>query len=175
MKLATFFAGACIAAITMAQQGMRPAPELTGSTWINTSEAKPITIASLKGKVVVVHFWTFDCINCRHNLPHYDKWLTKYKDEAFQMIGVHTPELPQEKDEKNVREAVKKLGIRFPVVIDEKEANWNRYKVDVWPTMFVIDKKGVIRGGWLGELNYGGKNGYDEMTKLIDFLLKEKA
>jgi thiol-disulfide isomerase/thioredoxin len=145
------------------------APALTGKQWIN-AEAPP-----LKGHVTVLHFWTFACINCRHNLPYYAQWAAKYDAKDVQVIGVHTPELEVEKKPENVREAVKNLKIDYPVVIDGAGENWNRYKVNCWPTVFVIDKQGKIRGGWVGELQWNGQDGFGSMTKLIDQLRKEKG
>src|SRR5882672_9122049 len=91
------------------QETMQPAPELTQiDQWINS---KGLTLTSLKGKVVVLHFWTFECINCRHNLPYYNKWQSDFARDDVQIIGVHTPETSAEADPKNVSDQVKKLGI----------------------------------------------------------------
>lgn len=145
------------------------APALTGPEWIN-GEASPF-----KGRVTVLHFWTFACINCKHNLPYYERWSVAYDRKEVQVLGIHTPELEIEKKPENVREAVKRLKIDYPILIDGAAENWNRYKVDCWPTVFVIDKKGKIRGGWVGELQWNGQDGYGQVTKLIEQLRREKG
>lgn len=155
------------AALIGAKQASAPtiAPALIGAEWING------TAAEFKGHVTVLHFWTFACINCKHNLPYYQKWADKYKD--VQVVGIHTPELDFEKNPENVRAAVKDLGITYPVLIDGAGENWNRYKVDMWPTVMVIDKSGHVRYGWKGELQWNGQDGFGQLTKVIEQLRKE--
>lgn len=149
------------------------APALKGSDWINVPAADVGRVSSFKGRVTVLHFWTFDCINCKHNLPAYAKWAAAYKPAEVQVIGVHTPELEVERDPANVRDAVKGLGITYPVLIDGDGANWNRYHQEYWPTVYVIDRKGEVRYHWVGELGYNGKDGYAEVTRVIEALRKE--
>src|SRR5262245_31547964 len=108
----------------VAQKGVR---SLTGGPWLNTPEGKPIRLEELRGKPVIVHFWTFACYNCKNNLAAYEKWRTKYEPLGVKVIGVHTPELAFERSAKNVRKAVEDLGIKFPVLIDAKGENWNRW------------------------------------------------
>jgi thiol-disulfide isomerase/thioredoxin len=149
-----------------------PVPSLTGdaSLWLNTD--KPVTFE--KGKVYVVHFWTFGCINCKRNLPHYDKWVKKFgKDVTF--IGVHTPETESEKKFENVKEAVKKYNIGYPVLFDPKNENWNRWQQQWWPTVYLIDKQGRVRYYWMGELEWQGAGGEAKMRRFIEQLLREPA
>lgn len=166
------------AAIALAQQSPlvhKQAPELSGKQWINTSEganAKTV-IADRKGKVTVVHFWTFACINCKRNLPSYDRWHEKFSPQGVEIIGVHTPELDIEKDFRNVESQVRKLGIEYPVLFDPDYRNWNRWRQQYWPTAYVIDKSGVIRAAWVGELNHGGQQGEAKMAAVIEKLLAE--
>jgi thiol-disulfide isomerase/thioredoxin len=153
------------AALAHAQE-LRDAPKLTGDTWINSKAAE------FKGRVTVLHFWTFACINCKRNVPYYNRWAAKYDD--VQIVGVHTPELAIEKKIDNVKQAVKDYGITYPVLFDGDYANWNRYKVDVWPTVILIDKQGKIRYTWTGELQWNGQDGFGTLTRMIDKLRQER-
>ena len=150
----------------------KAAPELIGTEWLNVE--KPLTIASRKGKVTLVHFWTFACINCKHNLPAVQHLTDQFKKDGVETISIHTPELAEEKDSKNVKAAVETYGIKYPVLIDREFKNWKAWGVYCWPTFIVIDKSNRIRGGWIGELNYGGHDGEGEMRTLIRKLLAEK-
>ncbi|MBI4053116.1 MAG: thioredoxin family protein [Candidatus Diapherotrites archaeon] len=144
------------------------APELRGLTgYINTSS--DISVADLKGKVVMVDFWTYSCINCIRTLPYLAAWDKKYRDKGLVIIGVHTPEFDFEKNIGNVREAVKKFGIEYPVVLDSDYATWNAYQNHWWPHKYLIDKSGVIRFDHIGE------GGYDETEQQIVELLSENG
>jgi thiol-disulfide isomerase/thioredoxin len=141
------------------------APELRGlGEWINSD---PLTLASLKGHVVVVDFWTFQCINCRRTLPSVKSWYEAYHDKGLEIIGVHTPELAAERVPANVRNAVKHEGIRYPVVLDPKFRTWNAYNNVYWPAWYVIDKRGMIRHVHEGEGDYANT------ARVIEALLAE--
>jgi thiol-disulfide isomerase/thioredoxin len=127
------------------------AAEIASTTWINSDT---LQWQALRGKVVVVDFWTFACYNCKNTLPYFKAWDDKYRDRGLVVVGVHTPELSFEKDVSNVRQAVKDYGIHYPVAIDGDFANWNRYNVWAWPTWFIVDKKGYIRYSHVGEGDY---------------------
>jgi cytochrome c biogenesis protein CcdA/thiol-disulfide isomerase/thioredoxin len=143
-----------------------PAPDFTGATkWLNT--AKPLSIADLKGKVVLVDFWTYTCINCIRTLPHVTGWYDKYKDKGFVVIGVHTPEFQFEHDINNVLNAIKMYNIHYPVVQDNNYAIWNNYNNQYWPAEYLIDAKGNIRREEFGE------GEYDKTEMAIQSLLKE--
>ena len=140
-------------------------PEFAGITkWLNS---EPLTAKGLKGKVVLIDFWTYTCINCIRSLPHVTGWYEKYKDQGFVVIGVHTPEFEFEKDTKNVQNAVKQYKINYPVAQDNDFATWNNYSNQYWPAEYLIDAKGVIRRTHFGE----GK--YEETEMAIQALLKE--
>ncbi len=140
-------------------------PELpSGREWINSA---PITTASLRGKVVLVDFWTFQCINCLNALPHVKALYAKYKDEGLVVIGVHTPELARERVPANVRAAVKDLGVTYPVVIDGDYAIWNSFQNQYWPAAYFVDAKGRVRFHHFGE----GK--YEEQDAVVRKLLDE--
>lgn len=129
------------------------APELTGITkWLNTSG--PETLASLKGKVVLVDFWTYSCINCLRTLPHVEAWYNKYHSSGFEVIGVHTPEFAFEKDSNNVNSAIKRLTVPYPVALDNNYSTWNAYNNQYWPAEYLIDGNGKIRRTEFGEGHY---------------------
>ena len=137
---------------SVALEDLGPAPELTGITaWINSS---PLTLASLRGKVVLVHFWTFDCINCLHVQPYVKAWYARYASAGLVVIGVHTPELSFERDVANVRQAVIQDGVTFPVAFDPAYATWNAYDNEYWPAFYFVDRNGHIRHEHFGEGDY---------------------
>ncbi len=149
------------------------APELIGGPWLNTPGNKPITLASRRGKVTIVEFWTFDCSNCRANLPAYASLQKQFAGQGVEIIGVHTPEMDHERDVKNVTAQVKQLGITYPVLLDNSNQNWARWKQQYWPTVYLVDKAGNIRNKWEGELDSGGAKGTQKMAALITRLLAE--
>ncbi|MFS8085969.1 MAG: peptide-methionine (R)-S-oxide reductase MsrB, partial [Acidobacteriota bacterium] len=140
------------------------APELAAGTWINS---EGVTLKSLRGHVVLVDFWTFGCYNCRNTLPSIKSWDARYRDQGLTIIGVHTPELDAERNVENVRREVAALQIRYPVLTDNDYATWKAYKVEAWPTMFLLDKSGRIR--WM----HMGEGAYDEAEQMIKKLLAE--
>jgi len=143
-----------------------PAPEIASQTWLN---AEPTRIAQLKGKVVLVEFWTFGCYNCRNVEPHVKGWHNKYVEQGLVVIGVHSPEFDFERDVENVKQHIRKNEIRYAVPIDNEFTTWNRYGNHYWPAMYLIDKQGVIRYVRIGE------GGYQETERLIQALLAEKS
>ncbi|MDU5779685.1 MAG: cytochrome c biogenesis protein/redoxin [Pantoea sp.] len=140
-------------------------PSLDGGTaWLNGS---PITPEKLRGKVVLVDFWTYDCINCQHTLPHVRDWANKYQAQGLVVVGVHTPEYPWERDEKAVSRAIKQWQLPYPVVADNNYAIWNRFGNQYWPAHYLFDAHGQLRYTAFGEGNYA------EQEKVIRQLLKE--
>jgi len=127
-------------------------PVLTGATlWLNSP---PLTPQQLRGKVVLVDFWTYSCINCLRSLPYVRAWQQKYKDHGLVVIGIHSPEFAFEKEEANVRQAVKDLGITYPVAMDNDLKIWQAFNNQYWPAHYFIDAKGRIRGHQFGEGDY---------------------
>jgi methionine-S-sulfoxide reductase len=127
-------------------------PELTGATgWLNS---KPLTRAGLRGKVVVFDFWTYSCINCLRAIPYVNAWYRHYKDSGLVIIGVHSPEFAFEKDTENVRKAVEKFGISYPVALDSNMALWKAFNNRFWPAHYFVDAQGNIRGHHFGEGKY---------------------
>ena len=140
------------------------APEFDNGNWINSDS---LSLDKLRGRVVVVEFWTFGCYNCRNTLPSIKDWDTRYRDRGLTIIGVHTPETDSEYSLANVRKEVSALAIKYPVVTDNDYKTWKAYGVEAWPTIFVLDKQGRIRWEHVGE----GR--YEETEGVIKTLLAE--
>jgi cytochrome c biogenesis protein CcdA/thiol-disulfide isomerase/thioredoxin len=139
------------------------APEISGiSAWINSA---PLSIKNLKGKVILIDFWTYSCINCLRTLPYLKDWYQKYGDKGFVIIGVHTPEFQFEKDKSNVEIAVKKLNLLYPIALDNSYYTWEAYGNSFWPAHYLIDQTGVIR-----QIHFG-EGGYTETENEIRNLL----
>jgi len=142
-----------------------PLPSLTGAVqWLNSP---PLTAEQLKGKVVLVDFWTYSCINCLRSIPYVRAWAEKYKDQGLVVIGVHAPEFAFEKNIDNVKQAVAKLKIDYPVAVDNDYAIWRAFNNEYWPADYFIDAKGQIRHHFFGEGDYA------ESEKVIQQLLAE--
>src|SRR5215813_4109623 len=130
--------------------------------WINGA---PLTLKSLRGKVVVVDFWAFDCEPCLEAMPHITDLYEKYSGRGLVVIGVHTPRADYEKNVSRLRDAITKLGIKFPVVVDEKQKIFRDYLCDLWPSQFVIDQNGIVR------YSHGGVGRYEDMERVVQKLL----
>jgi thiol-disulfide isomerase/thioredoxin len=129
-----------------------PAPELENQVWLNTDH--PLRIQDLGGKVILLEMWTFDCINCRDVIPSLRGWYQKYSPQGLVIIGNHFPEFGFEKDLANLKEAIQKLDIPYPVAQDNDGKTWSAYHNNYWPTAYLIDKRGHIRFINIGEGNY---------------------
>ncbi len=140
-------------------------PELNGATgWLNSP---PLTRQALRGKVVLVDFWTYSCINCLRALPYIRAWAAKYKDHRLVVLGVHAPEFAFEKDPANVKKAVENLGVTYPVALDSNLAIWQAFHNEYWPAHYFVDAKGRIRAHHFGE------GEYDQSERIIQTLLTE--
>jgi thiol-disulfide isomerase/thioredoxin len=147
------------------KQALRSAPPLDGATqWLNSP---PLQLSALRGKVVLVDFWTYSCINCLRTLPYLKAWDEKYRAQGLVIIGVHAPEFAFEKDERNVSKAIAELGISYPVAMDNDFAIWNAYRNEYWPAHYLIDAQGRVREQHFGEGNYA------ETEQTIIALLQE--
>ncbi|OOH81534.1 cytochrome C biogenesis protein [Pseudomonas koreensis] len=147
------------------EEGKGAMPSLAGAVqWLNSPE---LSAESLRGKVVLVDFWTYDCINCQHTLPYVKDWAKKYEKDGLVVIGVHTPEYGYERIIDNVKDQVKKLGITYPVAIDNNYAIWRNFDNQYWPAHYLIDAKGQVRYSHFGE----GR--YQAQEQMIQQLLKE--
>ena len=128
------------------------APEFTGiGKWLNS---EPLTVAGLRGKVVLVDFWTYSCINCINTLPHVRQWYDKYRDKGLVVVGVHTPEFAFEKSTGNVQAALKRFDIRYPVAQDNAYATWNAWRNQYWPALYLVDANGNVVYKHFGEGQY---------------------
>ena len=145
----------------------RKAPEFKGITsYINTNQTK---LSDLKGKVVLVDFWTYSCINCIRTLPYLVDWNQKYSDKGLVIVGVHSPEFEFEKNIDNVKQAVTRFGIKYPVLLDNDHETWNAYQNSYWPRKYLVDSDGYIRYDHIGE------GGYAETENAIRSLLAERS
>jgi len=129
------------------------APEIITDVWLNT---EPLKLSDLRGKVVLVEFWTFGCRNCRNVEPYVKEWYQKFHDSGLEVISIHSPEFGYERERENVSKYVNRQGIRYPVAIDNDFVNWERYDNRFWPTLYLIDKEGYIRHKKIGEGEYAG-------------------
>ena len=148
------------------QQQFPLAPEIvpTGE-WLNS---EPQTITGLRGKVVLVDFWTYSCINCIRTLPYIESWHEKYNDSGLVILAVHTPEFEFEKNAENVQRAAEKYGLKYAIVQDNEYRTWRAYSNRYWPRKYLIDIDGFIRYDHIGE------GGYEETEEHIQELLKER-
>ena len=143
-----------------------PAPEFQGiAHWLNTPGERPLTVAGLRGKVVLVDFWTYSCINCIRTLPHLSALDAAYHRDGLQIVGVHTPEFAFEHVVSNVRGATRDLHVSWPVALDNSYSTWNAYSNQYWPAEYLLDRQGRIRHVHFGE------GGYDETARLVRRLL----
>ena len=147
------------------------APEFAeGTEWL---QSEPLTLASLRGQVVVVHFWTFGCINCKHNYPVYKDWQATYAGKGVTLLGIHTPEFEYEAEATQVRAQAEKHGLKFPIALDAGGRNWKNWDNRYWPSIYLIDKKGRVRYRWEGELHLDRADA-KQFAGHIDELLAEK-
>ncbi|RLP80858.1 cytochrome c biogenesis protein DipZ [Mycetocola lacteus] len=149
-------------------QSCGPAPALRGiDQWFNTADDKPIALSDLRGKVVLVDFWAYSCINCLRSVPHVSAWAKAYQDAGLTVIGVHSPEYAFEKVPENVAAAIKEQGITYPVALDNQLSTWTAYRNRYWPAHYLIDASGTVRQIQFGE------GGYATTEKLIRELLTQ--
>ncbi len=164
------FLGPSIDFSRVAQRAFKMPEFKTVNAWINTPS---LTLSALKGKVAVVHFYTYGCINCIRNLPHYTDWRRRFVSKGLQVVGIHRPETPSEYSVATVKQKATDAGIQYPVAIDNDAANWHAWGNRVWPSVYLVDKEGFVRYWWYGELNWQGTPGENRMRARIEALLKE--
>jgi cytochrome c biogenesis protein CcdA/thiol-disulfide isomerase/thioredoxin len=164
-KVLDYFISKVRADVMSEDAGKGAMPSLAGAVqWLNSPE---LSADSLRGKVVLVDFWTYDCINCQHTLPYVKEWQKKYASDGLVVIGVHTPEYGYERIIDNVKDQVRKLGITYPVAIDNNYAIWRNFDNQYWPAHYLIDAKGQVRYSHFGE------GSYDAQEQMIRQLLEE--
>jgi thiol-disulfide isomerase/thioredoxin len=157
--------GSTSPAILVSEDKSPFAPEFAAGDWINS---EPLTLKSLRGRVVLVEFWTFGCYNCRNTLPAIKSLDARYREKGLTIVGVHSPEFADEKKLENLRREIAELEIHYPVVTDNDYATWRAYDVAAWPTIFVLDKSSRIR--WM----HVGEGAYDQTEQVIQKLLDEQ-
>jgi cytochrome c biogenesis protein CcdA/thiol-disulfide isomerase/thioredoxin len=136
------------------------APNFTGITaWLNTPGGKPLSLSALRGKVVLVDFWTYSCINCQRTLPHVEAWYQRHRHDGLVVVGVHTPEFAFEHVVSNVRAQAAALGVHYPVAVDDDYKTWRAYHNTYWPADYLVDAQGVVRHVHYGEGDYSGTEG----------------
>ena len=151
------------APIRVAATSPQAAPDFTGiNNWFNS---KPLSLADLRGKVVLVDFWTYGCVNCVNTLPHVTELYAKYRDKGLVVVGVHTPEFPFERSASNVQAALKRHGITYPVAQDNDSKTWNAYRNQYWPAQYIIDQSGKI------VFQHAGEGAYDQIDRTVAKLL----
>lgn len=149
--------------IVTAAASQQTAPDFTGITnWFNS---KPLSIADLRGKVVLVDFWTYGCVNCVNTLAHVTELYAKYRDKGLVVVGVHTPEFPFERSATNVQAALKRHGITYPVAQDNDSRTWNAYRNQYWPAQYIIDQTGNI------VFQHAGEGSYEQIDRTVARLL----
>lgn len=158
-------AGPTVQAATLPDFGA--APEFTGiERWLNS---EPLTLAQLRGRVVLVDFWTYACINCIRTLPHVNRWAELYTPQGLTVVGVHTPEFPFERTTSNVEVALRRHGVKHPVAQDNRYGTWRAYSNQYWPAAYLIDAQGRIR------YKHFGEGEYDRTEAVIRALLAARA
>jgi thiol-disulfide isomerase/thioredoxin len=150
---------------TSSLRDLGPAPELSGGEWLNVPA--PLHLSDLRGKVVLLEMWTFGCINCQHVIPSLKAWEGKYASQGLVIIGNHYPEFDYEADLENLKDAVRRYGIEYAVVQDNRGDNWRAYNNHYWPTLYLIDKQGRVRYVHIGE------GAYSQTEVAIQALLSE--
>lgn len=143
------------------------APDFTGiGKWFNSA---PLKVGDLRGKVVLVNFWTYGCVNCVNALPHVVALNEKYKDRGLVVVGVHTPEFPFERSASNVQAALKRHGITYPVAQDNDSKTWNAWRNQYWPAQYIIDRNGKI------VFQHAGEGQYEQIDRTIAQLLSANS
>ncbi len=158
-------------ALAEAQRIFPLAPDFAADAhWLSDS---PGQLTDLRGKVVIVHFYAYQCINCQRNFAHYNDWRERWSNDQVVVVGIQTPETRLERDAAQVQAASKKDGFQFPVLMDSDNAHWNAWGTTMWPTVYIVDQRGYIRMWWQGELNWQGATGDQQIVELVDRLLQK--
>ncbi len=153
-----------------AQAQGQAAPEFpirSAAEWINSP---PITLASLRGKVVLIDFWTFECWNCYRSFPWLNKVEAKYRDQGLTVVGVHTPEFEREKVISSIRDKVREFKISYPVMVDSDHATWNAFNNSYWPAFYLIDRQGKVQALYAGETHAGDRQARDIEARIETLL-----
>jgi peroxiredoxin len=156
---------------SLARSSPADAPEFESiEAWLNSP---PLSMNSLRGQVVVVHFFAFGCVNCINNYPWYREWHDAWQGQGVTIIGIHTPETEAETDNEQLRQSLEQHGLKFPVAVDKQKAMWNAWFNGIWPSVYIIDKQGRLRYWWYGELDWQGAGNQAVARRQIEQLLAE--
>ncbi len=171
-KSLALFALVCLASsAALAVESGSPAPDsVAGGKWFNSP---PLSIRQLRGKVVLVNVWVFSCVNCHNSLPTLRSWNAKYKDQGLQIVGVHTPEFDSDKPADSVEASLRRDGLTWPVFQDNARATWNAYEADAWPSFYLVDRRGVVRRVYAGEISSRYPQAIPGLEQTIRALLAE--
>ena len=162
--------------LTAERAAVRPAPAWANTSWLNTPDDRPLTLSGLRGRVILLNFWTFTCWNCTGAIPSLVAFDHAYRDQGLTIIGMHCPEFPPyggEHDRENVAQALRKYHIEYPNAQDNDHATWNLYDIEYWPSFVLIDRKGFIRYEGYGEFHVGDPT-HREWDERIRTLLAER-
>lgn len=162
--------------LTGERPSVRPAPAWANTSWLNTPDGQPLTLSGLRGRVILLNFWTFTCWNCTGAVPSLVEFDHAYRDQGLTIIGIHDPEFPPyggEHDKGNVAQALKKYHIEYPNAQDNDHATWNLYDIEYWPSFVLIDRRGNIRYEGYGEFHVGDAS-HREWDERIRTLLAER-
>ncbi len=158
--------------LVVAKNATQAAPELiAGGQWLNS---KAMGIKDLRGKVAIINFWVYSCINCHNSLPTLRAWYAKYKSQGLEIVGVHTPEFESDKPLANVAASLKRDNVTWPVMQDNANATWNAYDNGAWPSFYLLDKKGNIREVHEGEISSRFPDAIPDLEAKLQELLAEK-
>lgn len=139
------------------------------AAWLNSP---PLTLEALRGDVVLIEFWTFSCVNCRRSIPWVKSLEERYRERPFRVVGIHTPEFAHERDRAQVAAAVRRLGVRHPVMLDNDYAYWNAMGNRYWPAYYLVDKHGHVRYAYAGEMRVGSERAR-EVERRLEQLMAE--
>ena len=162
-----------LSSLCWAQRVGTPAPDfIPGGAWFNST---PLTTEDLRGEVVLVEIWTFECYNCYRSIPTLRGFYDRFKDQGFEIVGVHTPEFAREKVADNVAAALEKYQVTWPVFQDNASATWRAYENRVWPAFYLVDRMGIVRYVHRGEISDVFPQGVAPLEKMIQTLLAEPS
>ena len=155
------------------KQILAKAPEIRDVTeWVGGA---PVRLEEELGKVVIVHFFAADCINCIRNFRHYNKWREQFPSSEVTIVGIHTPETSRERDANHVKRKFSEHKLNFPIALDNEQTNWEAWTNRMWPSVYLIDRQGNVREWWYGELQWGGRDGERHLRNKIQALMRESG
>ncbi len=171
MRYALSLLTACLITAAQATEVGQRAPDFGPGRWFNSA---PLHLQDLRGKVLIVNIWVYSCINCHLSLPTLKGWDAKYRREGLEIVGVHTPELQSDRPAENVAAALKRDAVLWPVLQDNDSVTWNAYANRAWPTFYLIDRRGVVRAVYEGEISSRYPGAIPGLERTLRALLAER-